>query len=66
MSTDGFWNQTGGHDKLAFKQSGFEKALITMANQAFEDQEFIIGKLFNNWKGSGAQTDDVLVLGLEF
>jgi hypothetical protein len=66
LSTDGFWNQTGGRNKLKFKRSGFEKALLSMADQPLEEQEFIISKLFTNWQGSGEQTDDVLVLGLEF
>ena len=64
MMTDGFQDQFGGeHDKrFMFKQ--MEQMFSDIHSYSAEEQQNHIADRFNSWKGSEAQIDDVLVMGM--
>jgi serine phosphatase RsbU (regulator of sigma subunit) len=62
MSTDGYYDQFGGEKKSKFLISRFEKLLLE-TDLASEDASEKLRAAIENWKGSGKQTDDILVAG---
>ncbi|PBQ30836.1 hypothetical protein CNR22_03285 [Sphingobacteriaceae bacterium] len=65
LFTDGFADQFGGEHQKKFMYKNFKEILLSMKSTSMEEQGRILEKTFEDWKGSSAQIDDVLVIGIE-
>ena len=64
LATDGFVDQFGGpHDKK-FKMNQLKENLSTICDKMMNEQLETLESLFERWKGSRLQTDDVTILGI--
>lgn len=68
LFSDGFADQFGGAtlNGKKFKISNFQKLILSTSNLDMHEQGKELMEIFNDWKGNQDQTDDVLVLGVEF
>jgi len=67
LFSDGFPDQFGGADNFKLMVGNFYKLIAKTANfKSIDDQKAEISSFFNDWKGENVQTDDVLVVGIEF
>jgi len=66
MTTDGYADQFGGAKEKKMMTKNFIRLLTRI--QAFEmkQQKEMLSGWFKKWKGNTPQTDDVLVVGIEF
>ncbi len=62
--TDGFADQFGGEKGKKFKYKPLQDFLISHVNESMEDQKQHLDKVFNNWRGSLEQVDDVCIIGI--
>lgn len=65
MFSDGFSSQFHHSTKEKIKVRRFKELLLEINKLSFEEQNNILEKYFNEWKGHQHQVDDVLVLGLK-
>lgn len=66
MASDGFQDQFGGPSDKRFMAKNFRNLLLVSGqDKTMADQERKLNQVFDHWKGSSEQTDDVLVLGFE-
>ena len=65
MFSDGFSDQFGKDKKQKFLISNFRKLLISISEKPMNEQEKILSKTFDEWKGNSKQLDDVLVMGVK-
>ena len=70
--SDGFIDQFGGHDDEAIKRGGvkfkskrFKKLLEDINDKEMSEQKEILNNTIEQWKGSNAQVDDILVIGIK-
>jgi serine phosphatase RsbU (regulator of sigma subunit) len=63
--TDGFVDQFGGEKGKKLKSTGFKKLLLSIQDKTMKEQSEILNNMFENWKGSLDQTDDVCVIGVK-
>ncbi len=66
LFTDGFPDQFGGPDGKKYKYKPFKELLLEVHDRSMEEQRRILSMVFDEWKGSLDQIDDVLVMGLRF
>lgn len=67
LFSDGFPDQFGGEDNYKLMLGNFFKLIQKTATHSnIKDQQTELEGFFKNWKGENIQTDDVLVVGLEF
>ncbi len=66
LFSDGFQDQFGGNENQKFMHNKFIALLETICNNPIEEQHKMLATAFEEWKGIGKQTDDVLVIGLGF
>ena len=62
--SDGYADQFGGSMKKKFKYKRLRNLFVSMQDEPMQQQEEIIRKTFENWKGSQEQVDDVLIIGV--
>ena len=62
--SDGFKDQFGGPKEKKFMSSRFKELLVSISELDCNQQEKSIDEVFNNWKGSNEQIDDVCVMGV--
>ena len=65
LFTDGYRDQFGGEHHRKLMSVNFKNLLCLMAGLPMAEQKQIVEKNFDDWKGTHAQTDDVLVLGIQ-
>ena len=65
MSSDGFQDQFGGEKDKKFMVKKLKNFLFEIAEKSVYEQKEILAQTFDNWKGVGSQTDDVLVAGIK-
>jgi serine phosphatase RsbU (regulator of sigma subunit) len=63
LTSDGYMDQFGGPEQLKFNLPKFKELLLSLKNKSMADQKNAIDKALQDWKGSGKQIDDVLVVG---
>ncbi|MFL5754603.1 MAG: tetratricopeptide repeat protein [Bacteroidia bacterium] len=65
MFTDGYADQFGGEtgDKK-YMRKRFKNYLTAISGNESAEQQQLLKKDFNNWKGNNEQVDDVLVIGM--
>ena len=64
LMTDGYPDQFGGQKGKKFKYKQLEMLLKDCQNLSLKEQENILDKAFENWKGSLEQVDDVTIVGI--
>lgn len=64
LFSDGYADQFGGADWSKFKRARFQNLLSDIHKMPMEEQHIRIENVFNEWKGSYEQVDDVLVIGI--
>ena len=64
LFTDGFADQKGEVSKRKFYSKPFRELIKSIHHLPMAEQEEIINKTFNDWKGNLEQIDDILVLGI--
>lgn len=65
MYSDGFPDQFGGHKGLKISKKTFKNIIMENAEQPMEQQKEKLDTYFKEWKGTGDQVDDVLVIGFQ-
>ncbi|TAE74953.1 MAG: response regulator [Bacteroidetes bacterium] len=65
MFSDGLPDQFGGKNSRKMMIKHVRETLLAICDKPLEEQGKIINKVFNDWKGSLRQTDDVLVIGFK-
>ena len=67
LFSDGYADQFGGFDDTTKKYSSkrLRKTLLEISQLPIDEQEKVIGKLYDQWKGKNEQTDDVLLIGMK-
>ncbi len=65
MFSDGFPDQFGGPKNKKFYTGNLKKLFIENQKLSTNEQHEVLNKTFNEWKGSGKQLDDVLVMGFK-
>jgi serine phosphatase RsbU (regulator of sigma subunit) len=63
-ATDGFPDQFGGPQGKKFMRKRFRDLLVQVATLPAPEMEAQLAQAFQDWKGSEAQVDDVLVVGV--
>lgn len=64
LFSDGFVDQFGGPEGKKFNLLNFQQLLTACAKLPYHEQEDLLGRTFENWKGDKSQLDDVLVIGV--
>lgn len=62
--SDGYQDQFGGARGKKFMVKKLRNLLVEIADKTLEEQNQILKKTFNDWKGSNEQVDDVLIWGV--
>jgi serine phosphatase RsbU (regulator of sigma subunit) len=65
LSSDGFYDQLGSHDRMKFMLKNFQDLLVDIHDLPVQDQYRELDKIFKAWKGNTEQTDDVVVIGVK-
>jgi len=63
--TDGYADQFGGEKGKKFKYSQLQDLLVENSNKPLAEQELLLDKALNNWKGNLEQVDDILIIGIK-
>lgn len=64
MYTDGYIDQFGGKNEKKFKSNNFKELLLWLPLDSMENQGRELSEVFDRWKGTLEQVDDVFVLGV--
>ncbi len=65
LFTDGYADQFGGDKGKKLMVKNFERHLTELHSESMAQQETLIHKKFEEWKGDNEQVDDVLVIGIK-
>lgn len=63
--TDGFADQFGGKKGKKFKIAALRELLLSIQDKSMEEQKQQINAVFEDWKGSLEQVDDVCMIGVK-
>lgn len=66
LSTDGFPDQFGGPEGKKLKYPRFRNILVELKKKNLSDRKKFLEKKLRDWKGDLEQTDDILILAIEF
>ena len=64
LFSDGFADQFGGEKGKKFKYKQLQELIVSVHNLPVKEQEALLHKTLETWKGHFEQTDDVCVIGL--
>ncbi|HEY1039339.1 MAG TPA: tetratricopeptide repeat protein [Bacteroidia bacterium] len=64
LYTDGYADQFGGPKGKKFKYKQLNELLLSISQKPMEQQNTLLMKEFNAWKGSLEQVDDVCIIGI--
>jgi serine phosphatase RsbU (regulator of sigma subunit) len=65
MFSDGYADQFGGEKDKKFNYRRFREALSHASEMPMSLQRAYLEQRFEEWKGTGSQTDDVCIMGLK-
>ena len=65
LLSDGYMDQFGGSNRKKFGIQKFKELIINNRNLDLQQQKECIVAAHQNWKGSGQQIDDMLVIGIK-
>jgi len=63
--TDGYADQFGGEQGKKFKHKQLQELLLTIYTKPVAEQKKILNDVFENWKGSLEQVDDICIIGIK-
>jgi tetratricopeptide (TPR) repeat protein len=63
--TDGYADQFGGPNGKKFKTSALKNLLVSLKHETMEDQKQLLEEMFDKWKGTLDQVDDVCMIGVK-
>jgi ligand-binding sensor domain-containing protein/serine phosphatase RsbU (regulator of sigma subunit) len=63
--SDGYADQIGGPERKKFFYKPFKDLLISLHKLPFESQKQQLEKTIREWRGTGDQTDDILIIGFK-
>jgi phosphoserine phosphatase RsbU/P len=63
LFTDGYADQFGGDHNKKFRYKQFQELLIDINKKSLAEQNEILFRTMNDWKGKNEQVDDILILG---
>ncbi len=66
LTSDGYLDQFSEQDRQKFSRKRFITLLKQIYNLPMKEQEKIVVKTFEDWKGAFRQIDDVLVIGVRY
>ncbi len=66
FTSDGFQDQFGGPNLKKFRSKMLHDELLKNSHLSFLEQKTLLKTVFENWKAENEQTDDVLVVGIQF
>jgi serine phosphatase RsbU (regulator of sigma subunit) len=66
LFSDGYADQFGGPRGKKYKYQPFKKLLVSISQKKMQEQELLLEREFEQWKGDLDQIDDVVVIGLKF
>jgi PAS domain S-box-containing protein len=66
LFSDGFYDQFGGEMGRKFLKVNFKNLLAEICGKPLAEQKELLQATFLKWKGTRAQIDDILVMGLKF
>ncbi len=66
LYTDGYIDQFGGPRNKKINQSRFRNLISENSNGDLRSLEIAIDEYLTKWKGNNEQTDDILVMGVQF
>ncbi len=64
LFSDGYVDQFGGPDEKKFKYRRFRNMLLNNYMKDTAEQEKILKRVINSWRGNLEQVDDIMVLGI--
>ena len=64
--SDGYVDQFGGGNGKKFKSANLKKLIIDIRDNHMQQQQQLIDKVFEEWRGNLEQIDDVCVIGVRF
>jgi len=64
LFSDGFQDQFGGPKGKKFMAKRMKQLLVEMQDKSMPEQQAHLDKTIEQWKGSGEQVDDILVIGI--
>ncbi len=64
LTSDGYQDQFGGTENKKFLRKNFENLIASESIISNQEQELIAN--LEEWKGEQSQTDDIMVVGIEF
>ncbi|WP_375561877.1 SpoIIE family protein phosphatase [Bernardetia sp. OM2101] len=65
LASDGYQDQFGGENNRKFMTKQFRELLLEISHLPIKEQENRIANVFERWKGTTHQIDDVLVMGMK-
>lgn len=66
LFSDGFADQFGGDQKRKFMSGQLKETLMAIASMPMLRQGEKLNEVFENWRGSNPQVDDVTVIGVRY
>ena len=64
LFTDGYIDQFGGPEKRKFGSGNLQRLLLDNKDKSISELNQIVSKTHKEWKGTVAQTDDILFIGI--
>lgn len=65
MFSDGYIDQFGGENRQKFMSKRFKQLILEISDKSISEQNKILSKTLDKWKGSNEQLDDILVMGIK-
>lgn len=65
LHTDGFQDQFSGEKNQKYLSKRFRELLLNTSKVSMPEQNTLLTREFETWKGNAKQTDDVLIIGIE-
>ena len=63
--SDGYADQFGGPKGKKFKLKTLKALILEVSNSPIQEQQELLNKAFNDWKGDIEQLDDVCLIGIK-
>ncbi len=63
LFSDGYADQFGGKHNRKYMIRNLKQTIFKISDYTFKEQQDILEKIHENWKGDNKQTDDILMLG---
>jgi serine phosphatase RsbU (regulator of sigma subunit) len=65
LSSDGYGDQFGGSNDRKFTTKKLKDMILQTQSYSLADQQKILHKVLDDWRGKTSQTDDILIIGIQ-